>query len=131
MDERLRAPPGRRRQKGRMEMTTGYMTTPSVKDVKALDHDNIRLTCDTVFAEVLRQDVLARAGKFGGTHILPGGPDHARLAVLTEEVGEVARELNEALIQGHLARDALVKELVQVGACAVAWATALESGQGS
>ena len=45
-----------------------------------------------------------------------------------EEVGEVARELNEQFMSAAgVDRDALVKELVQVGACAVAWATALES----
>ncbi len=45
--------------------------------------------------EIDRQDVLARTGKFHGTHILPGGPDHDRLGVLAEEAGEVARAINE------------------------------------
>lgn len=105
---------------------TGF--TP-VDKVPPLDHDNIRLTCDTVFAEVIRQDIIARAGKFGGLHILVSGPDYARLGVLTEEVGEVARELNEEIIDRTSHHYALVKELIQVAACAVAWATALESGE--
>ena len=101
------------------------ITVPNVAEVTSLDSLDIEVTLERVHAEILRQDQLARAGKFGGTHILPSGPDHARLAVLTEEVGEVARELNEALIKGELDRDALVSELVQTAACAVAWATAL------
>lgn len=48
-----------------------------------------------------------------------------RLAILTEEVGEVAKEFNEAEHDGRpvdLAR--LRKELVQVAAMAGAWADA-------
>ena len=80
-----------------------------------------------VVAEIHRQDRLARAGKFGGTHILPGGPDLARLGVLTEEVGEVAKEVNEAEMGNRDDDDhpELYKELIQTGASAVAWATAL------
>mgnify|MGYP003395489311 CR=1 FL=1 len=103
------------------------ITVPNISEVKALAFENLRVTADAIIGEVLRQDTLARRGKFGGTHILPSGPDHARLAVLMEEVGEVARELNEALIKGTLNKPALVKELIQVGACAAAWATALET----
>ena len=103
-----------------------------VLDVPALEDDNVRLTLDAVFAEIKRQDALARRGKFGGTHILPSGPNHARLAVLMEEVGEVAHELNEALSSERLdgsypSKDNLVTELIQVAACAVAWASALET----
>lgn len=101
------------------------MTVPSVQDVAPLDFKSVQVSADACIAEVVRQDMLARSGKFGGTHILPSGPNHARLAVLLEEVGEVARELNEALIRG-LNNDALVKELIQVGACAIAWATAID-----
>lgn len=106
--------------------------TANVKDVPALKIHNIEVTLSAVLGEILRQDALARSGRFGGTHILPSGPDEARLCVLVEEVGEVAHELNEALSRGSLGeagKDALVKELVQVAACAVAWATALEPGE--
>lgn len=107
-------------------MTNPALDLPSHIEVSPLPHDSIRVTLDAVFAEILRQDVLARAGKFGGLHILPSGPDHARLAVLTEEVGEVARELNETLMGRASPEGALVKELIQVAACAVAWATAID-----
>lgn len=51
--------------------------------------------------------------------------DYARLAILTEEVGEVAREFNEAEIHGgNLDQPALRAELVQVAAMATAWADA-------
>lgn len=107
---------------------TPSITIADVDDVEPLDIDNLQVSAAACVAEVMRQDSLARRNKFGGTHILPSGPDHARLAVLMEEVGEVARELNEGLMRtAGLDRDALVKELIQVGACAIAWATALES----
>jgi hypothetical protein len=51
-----------------------------------------------------------------------------RLAILTEEVGEVARELNEDRL-GHLPedwRDRRVKELIQVAAMALTWVEHLE-----
>ncbi len=55
--------------------------------------------------------------------------DERRLAILTEEVGEVARELNDAAIDGRPAdRDKLVKELIQAGAMCAAWVEHLEGG---
>lgn len=48
-----------------------------------------------------------------------------RLSILTEEVGEVAKELNDARHRGHLDYAALRKELIQVTAMAGAWADAL------
>ena len=98
-----------------------------VTEVAAFAFDDLRLTADAAVAEVMRQDALARRGRFGGTHVLPSGPNEARLAVLLEEVGEVAHELNEGWASdAGLDRDALIKELVQVAACAIAWATAVE-----
>lgn len=96
-----------------------------VGDVPQLSSPMISDVFNDVRREIFRQDQLARAGKFGGTHVLPSGPDFARLAVLTEEVGEVARELNEALIRGDRDLPKLYAELVQVAACAVSWGTAL------
>ena len=56
------------------------------------------------------------------------------LAVLIEEVGEVARELNEILL-GNSSTEAyhrrLRKELLQTAAVAVAWIEALDEGKGS
>jgi NTP pyrophosphatase (non-canonical NTP hydrolase) len=53
--------------------------------------------------------------------------DERRLAILTEEVGEVARELNEAAIHERpVDGDLLVKELIQVAAMAASWVEAIE-----
>jgi NTP pyrophosphatase (non-canonical NTP hydrolase) len=48
----------------------------------------------------------------------------SRFAILAEEVGEVAREFNEATGRS-LDRAALRKELIQVAAMATAWAEKL------
>jgi len=57
----------------------------------------------------------------------PSQTDDRRLAILTEEVGEVARELNDAAIGDRpIDRDKLVKELIQVAAMAATWVEALE-----
>ena|SRR3990167_8671199 len=106
-------------------MSTG-ITIERVENVSALSYAAVEQVAAAVKREIWRQDSLARAGKFGGTHILPSGPDHARLAVVMEEVGEVAREINETLM-GRENPGALSKELIQVAACCVAWAAALES----
>ncbi len=107
-----------------------------VAHIKPLRGSMITGVLDDVATEIQRQDDLARAGKFGGTHILPGGPDADRLVVLVEEVGEVAKELNEERAGnpvstglGHHPRRGpdpgkKYDELVQTAACAVAWATA-------
>jgi serine/threonine protein kinase HipA of HipAB toxin-antitoxin module len=61
----------------------------------------------------------------------PGLTEAERLAILTEEVGEVARELNEDRL-GNLDhaewRDRRVKELIQVAAMAASWVEYLEGG---
>lgn len=49
--------------------------------------------------------------------------DNIRLAIVTEEVGEVAR----AIIEGD--GENLREELVQVAACAVAWLEAIDAKQ--
>jgi hypothetical protein len=66
-----------------------------------------------------------------GEHSMLGAnvSDDRRLAILTEEVGEVARELNDAAIDGRpVDRDKLVKELIQTGAMCASWVEALEGG---
>lgn len=81
--------------------------------VSALD---CALVC--VRVERARQEQLKAEGKFAATCAddIPAG---AKLAVLVEEVGEVARAICE--------RDpeAMREELVQVAAVAVAWVEAL------
>ena len=54
----------------------------------------------------------------------PHVTDLTKMAVLTEEVGEVAR----ALLDGH--DDGMRDELVQVAAVAVAWLESLEAADG-
>lgn len=56
--------------------------------------------------------------------------DMNRLAILMEEVGEVAREFNEAR-HGDRPLDVgrLRKELIQTAAMAVAWADAIDKGR--
>lgn len=52
-----------------------------------------------------------------------------RYLILAEEVGEVAKEFNEAKAEGReVDAAALRKELIQVAAMAVAWAAALRFG---
>jgi hypothetical protein len=51
--------------------------------------------------------------------------DMCRLSILVEEVGEVAKEFNEARHNGKFDVAALRKELVQVAAMAGAWADVL------
>lgn len=102
-----------------------------VPDVPPLRPRSINDVVDDLISEIGRQDRKARAGDFGGTHILPGGPNHDRISVLVEEVGECARELNEAKA-GNETDGKLYVELVQLGASAVAWAAALrEEDEGS
>lgn len=66
-----------------------------------------------------------------GEHSMLGAQvsNDRRLAILTEEVGEVARELNDAEIEGRpVDRDKLVKELIQSAAMCASWVEALEGG---
>lgn len=63
-----------------------------------------------------RQETLKAAGKFAKT-CADAMDDGIRLAVLTEEVGELAHEINEGRATGLEAQ----KELIQVGAVVLAW----------
>ncbi len=85
--------------------------------------------------EINRQDFVARAGGFGGTHILPGGPDPERMVVLTEEMFEAMllmalERVNQSLnagqrSDGYRRVEGLKEELIQVAACATAWVAAI------
>lgn len=92
----------------------------------------------TVAAEVLADDHLGvwqeaqaerdRAhAKHGDKSMESWAPnDYARLAILMEEIGEVAREFNEAeLRSGDIDLTALRAELIQVTAMAGAWADSI------
>jgi hypothetical protein len=70
----------------------------------------------------------ARAHALHGENSMEGLPidDWLRLAILMEEVGEVAKEFNEARHRGTgLDHAALRTELIQVAAMAGAWADIL------
>lgn len=101
-------------------------------------------TSGLVLSELTLGAIQAEATR---AHVLHGrnsmmGPDQSqdrRMSILTEEVGEVAKELNEAAIRataypataaatGTLDRDVLVKELIQVAAMAASWVEVLEGG---
>jgi hypothetical protein len=52
--------------------------------------------------------------------------DDRRLAILAEEFGEVARELNDAVVEDRLIDgDKLMKELIQTAAMAASWVEVL------
>lgn len=102
-----------------------------VAHIPPLKQRTLRKVAEEMIDEVDRQDDLARAGKFEGTHVLPGGTDLERLAVLAEEFGEAGGEVCKGLhADGYTRReDRLLKELIQVGACALAWAAAIREGR--
>jgi hypothetical protein len=81
-----------------------------------------------------RQEELRAAGKFPFTCADPmvdAGGDHAvKLAILTEEVGEVAKEVFEKSVFESDAEDPDAKlraELTHVAAVAIAWLESLEA----
>lgn len=80
------------------------------------------------YSEVLRQESLKAKGKFPHT---AGDPLSAawtagdKLAVLVEEIGEVARVLNEKNGAKDKHNRVLRDELIQVAAVALNWASSL------
>lgn len=85
----------------------------------------------TVYEEIAAERARAHA-KHGDNSMESHSPqDYHRLAILTEEVGEVAREFNEAEIRGtDIDLMALRTELIQVAAMAAAWADVIETTPG-
>lgn len=82
--------------------------------------------------QMVRTERALQELKFGpeGTCACPSMDDGLRLAVLTEEVGEVARELCEYASGNRSSaefRKNLVAELTQVAAVAVAWIEGLST----
>ena len=70
-----------------------------------------------------RQEQLKAEGKFTYTCADAEMTDGQRLAVLVEEVGEVARAMNDG--------KGLREELIQVAAVAVAWVEAIDTAEGA
>ena len=99
------------------------------ENMEPLEPGNLNRAANEAIQEVYHQDQLARAGRFHGTHIMPGGPDMARLAVLAEEFGEVSHEVTEGMMDSAYPNAELRKELVQVAAVTIAWIAALDEGR--
>lgn len=111
-----------------MAGNNGFEDIKRAEEVEELNGRLVMAIAIEACREIDVQDFAARGGKFGGTHVLVSGPHHARLGILVEEVGEVSRELNEALIKWDLPDEkALRAELIQVAACAIAWAAAIDT----
>jgi uncharacterized protein DUF3310 len=79
-----------------------------------------------------RQEELKAAGKFKHTPADPELSDDARYRILGEEVGEVAKALNERDAAGAQARGAhnahIREELIQTAAVCAAWVERLDAG---
>ena len=106
------------------------MMKDPVAHIPPLPEAAIQTAAQEIIAEVHRQDTLARAGKFDGTHIMPGGTDLQRLTVLAEEVGEASIEVCKGItVGGQVRRPGLRTELIQVAAVALAWVTAIDDGR--
>ncbi len=115
------------------------MPTDPVAHIPPFDIEVLEDVAELVRVEIEHQDKLARAGRFDDTHILPGGPDPERMVVLTEEVFEallitamerVNQSLNSGIQgDGYHRTEELFGELIQVGACAEAWAAAIMEGR--
>lgn len=88
----------------------------------------VDMALEDVAREMARQVVLKKAGRFKFTCSDSGMSNAEKLAVLVEEVGEVARAVME---NARLANDVhgaeLRKELIQVAAVAAAWVVGLDA----
>ena len=88
------------------------------------------LTMNAIQAEATRAYL-----RHGPASMLNGQADDRgqdrRFRVLAEEVGEVAKELNDAEVERRpVDRDSLERELIQVAAMAASWIEALNTGEG-
>lgn len=86
---------------------------------------------ERVAAERLRQKQLLREGRIGFNCDSPVVDENRKLRILTEEIGEVARELehlenNKGFFTEKKIRGCLRNELTQVAAVACAWLEQME-----
>jgi len=88
---------------------------------------------DDVISERERQETKCAEMRAGGLVWLtcadPKMPTLDKLAVLTEELGEIARELCDARAERREPGPNLRVELVQLAACCVAWAEAIDADE--
>jgi hypothetical protein len=80
-----------------------------------------------VLKDILEEADRAHAHHGDNSMMNATASNERRLAILTEEVGEVARELNEASIHGTLDELKLYKELQQTAAMAASWMAVLHA----
>lgn len=109
------------------------MTNPSdySSDIPKLAPTGVKLLLSGLTLDAIQAEA-TRAHLRHGEHSMLGQAvtDDRRLSILTEEVGEIARELNDAAIEGRpVNRDQLVKELIQAGAMCASWVEALEGNR--
>jgi len=109
---------------------TGRLVTVSYQAYEAVDEQSFLDISAAILAERRQQEQHKLDGRFAHSCAEPlGGKfDFERLAILGEEFGETAHEVNET-IGGHrpLNRMKLRKELLQVAAVAVAWLQGLDA----
>lgn len=99
-------------------MTNAY--TINHFTAKTINGDRQKPAVYEILAERERQEELKADGKFSFTCADDQLTDFQKLSILTEEVGEVARECNEGISSNNLRN-----ELAQVAAVALAWMEAL------
>jgi len=75
-------------------------------------------------AERIRQDKLKLEGRFDSTLADPEMTDAYRCMVLTEELGEIARAIQDE------DEDNLREEIIQLGACCLAWLEGIDRDTG-
>lgn len=91
---------------------------------------NIRLVLSDITLAAIQAEATRAHLKHGQDSML--GPEQTsgqRLAILVEEVGEVAHELTYDQGGRDGRRDELVKELIQVAAMAASWVEHLEGAR--
>lgn len=82
-----------------------------------------KVICEDILEERQRQETLKARGKFQYTCADQEMSDSDRLAVLVEEIGEVARAVLEEqkLAHENQVKGGLREELIQVAAVCMAW----------
>lgn len=90
---------------------------------------NTNLTINPLILRAIQIEAIRAHNKHGTKSMLnPRIPEGQKLAILTEEVGEVARELNEKMLGNRTDEEYInnvFKELIQVAASAASWAETL------
>jgi hypothetical protein len=104
-------------------------------DVPKLAPTNLKPILSELTLNAIQTEATRAYLRWGEQSILGAAiTEDARLAILTEEVGEVARELNEdrlGICEPGEWKAKRVKELIQVAAMAATWIEHLEGKRGN